>query len=77
MTKTGFILLKALMQNAPGVVTRESLEFAVWGDNRPDSDALRTHIHALRQSLDKGEPYPMLHTVPGIGFQLVTPNDAL
>ncbi len=77
LTKTGFILLKALMQTAPHVVTRESLEFDIWGDSPPDSDALRTHIHALRQTLDKGEPYPMLRTVPGIGFQLVTPDDPL
>ena len=62
---------------APHVVTREDLEFQIWGDNPPDSDALRTHIHALRQTLDKAAPYPMLHTVPGIGFQLVTPDDAL
>jgi DNA-binding response OmpR family regulator len=77
LTKTGFIILKALMQSAPHVVTREELEFQIWGDNPPDSDALRTHIHALRQTLDKAEPYPMLRTVPGIGFQLVTPDDAL
>jgi DNA-binding response OmpR family regulator len=77
LTKTGFILLKALMQNAPHVVTREHLEFQIWGDNPPDSDALRTHIHALRQALDKAEPYAMLHTVPGIGYQLTTPDEAL
>ena len=77
LTKTGFILLKCLMQGAPRVVTREDLEFQIWGDNPPDSDALRTHIHALRQTLDKAEPYPMLRTVPGVGFQLVTPDDAL
>jgi DNA-binding response OmpR family regulator len=77
LTKTGFILLKALMQGAPHVVSRQELEFQLWGDNPPDSDALRTHIHALRQTLDKAEPVPMLRTVPGIGFQLVTPDDAL
>lgn len=77
LTKTGFILLKCLMQGAPHVVTREELEFQIWGDNPPDSDALRTHIHALRQTLDKSEPYQMLRTVPGVGFQLVTPDDAL
>ena len=76
LTKTGFILLKNLMQSAPHVVTREQLEYQIWGDNPPDSDALRTHIHALRQALDKGEPHPMLRTVPGIGFQLVTPDEA-
>jgi DNA-binding response OmpR family regulator len=77
LTKTGFIMLRCLMQNAPHVVTREDLEFAIWGANRPDSDALRTHIHALRQTLDKTEAFAMLRTIPGIGFQLVTPGDTL
>lgn len=77
LTKTGFILLRVLMQHAPHLVTRENLEYEIWGDDRPDSDALRTHIHSLRQALDKDEPYPMLRTVPGIGFQLVTPHDPL
>lgn len=77
LTKTGFILLKVLMQNAPHLVPRETLEHEIWGDDRPDSDALRTHIHSLRQTLDKDEAYPMLRTVPGVGFQLVTPHDAL
>ena len=77
LTKTGFILLKTLMQHAPHVVTREDLEYEIWGDDRPDSDALRTHIHSLRQALDKDEAYPMLRTVPGVGFQLVTPHDPL
>ena len=77
LTKTGFILLKLLMQHAPHVVPREMIEHEIWGDDRPDSDALRTHIHSLRQTLDKDEPYPMLRTVPGIGYQLVTPHDPL
>lgn len=77
LTKTGFVLLKVLMQHAPHVATRETLEHEIWGDDRPDSDALRTHIHSLRQTLDKDESYPMLRTVPGIGFQLVTPHDEL
>ncbi|MES2324147.1 MAG: response regulator transcription factor [Pseudomonadota bacterium] len=75
LTKTGYVILKCLMLAAPSVVSRATLESEVWGENRPDSDALRTHIHALRQTLDKPEPFPMLRTVPGIGFQLVTPDD--
>ena len=72
LTKTGYIILKCLMREAPKVVPRDTLEHAVWGDERPDSDALRTHIHALRQALDKPFSFAMLRTVPGIGFQLVS-----
>lgn len=76
LTKTGYTILKCMMREAPKVVPRETLEHEVWGDDRPDSDALRTHIHALRQVLDKPFAFPMLRTVPGLGFKLVSQNDA-
>jgi DNA-binding response OmpR family regulator len=47
----------------------------VWGDNPPDSDALRVHIHALRQALDKPYPFPMLRTISGIGYKLVASDE--
>jgi DNA-binding response OmpR family regulator len=74
LTRTGYILLHALLKAAPRIVSRETLEQAVWGEDRPDSDALRTHIHALRQGLDKPFAYPMLITVPGAGYRLALPD---
>lgn len=74
LTKTGYTLLRCLLGAAPRIVTRETLEQAVWGDDRPESDALRTHIHALRQALDKPFAQPMVHTVPGVGYRLVLPE---
>jgi DNA-binding response OmpR family regulator len=76
LTKTGFKILTCLMKEAPKVVTREALELEVWGDHPPDSDALRTHIHALRQALDKSHSFAMLRTVQGIGYRLVAPDEA-
>jgi DNA-binding response OmpR family regulator len=66
----GHKLLAILMQKSPAVVRREQLEEALWGDNIPDSDSLRTHIHQLRQVIDKPFGKPLLHTVHGIGFRL-------
>lgn len=63
-------LLAILMQKSPAVVRREVLENALWGDEPPDSDSLRSHIHALRQQLDKPFPSPLLQTVHGVGFRL-------
>ncbi|HEY1042439.1 MAG TPA: response regulator transcription factor [Telluria sp.] len=71
LTPTGYTLLRTLMKESPRVVRRSTLEHAVWGDNPPDSDALRTHIHALRQAIDKPFGAPMLHTAPGLGYKLV------
>ncbi|WP_342120667.1 response regulator transcription factor [Pseudoduganella sp. OTU4001] len=75
LTRTGYTILKSLMKDAPRVVTRDTLEHEVWGDERPDSDALRTHIHALRQALDKPYPFAMLRTIPGIGYKLVNSDE--
>jgi len=63
-------LLETLMRRAPGLVTRAELERAIWGDQPPDSDALRAHLHLLRQTIDKPFPYPLLHTVRGFGYRL-------
>ena len=75
LTKTGFVILGCLVRAAPAVVTRDELEHAIWGEDRPQSDALRTHIHALRQTLDKSEAVAMLQTVAGVGFKLVTADE--
>jgi DNA-binding response OmpR family regulator len=75
LTPTGYQLLSALLRAAPQVVTREQLEHEVWRDDRPDSDALRTHIHALRHALDKPFGTPMLRTLPGVGFRLVPADE--
>ena len=63
-------LLAILMQKSPNVVRREVLEEALWGEDCPDSDSLRSHIHQLRQVLDKPFTTPLLHTLHGIGYRL-------
>jgi len=67
----GLKLLALLMQKSPAVVRREILEESLWGDDCPDSDSLRSHIHQLRKTLDKPFAKPLLHTVHGIGYQLI------
>ncbi len=66
----GLKLLAILMQRSPAVVRRETLEEALWGDDIPDSDSLRSHIHQLRQTIDKPFATALLHTVHGVGFRL-------
>lgn len=75
LTPTGYKILAALMRAAPRLVTREALEREVWGDSPPDSDALRTHIHTLRQALDRPFAHPMLRTQAGIGYRLTASDE--
>ena len=63
-------ILVMLMQNANRVVTRAELEKELWGDNPPQGDFLRAHMHALRAAIDKNFPVKLLHTVHGIGYRI-------
>jgi DNA-binding response OmpR family regulator len=71
----GLKLLEILMRKSPAVVRREELERELWGDDCPDSDSLRSHIHQLRQIVDKPFGSPLLHTVHGIGYRLAENGD--
>ncbi|PTN12435.1 response regulator transcription factor [Nitrosomonas aestuarii] len=69
-----FRLIQFLMQNPHRVIKREELEYAVWQDDPPDSDALRTHLSNLRQLIDKPFDRQLLHTVRGFGYILTNKN---
>ncbi len=71
----GLRLLEKLMSASPAVVTRRELEHHVWGEELPDSDSLRVHIHSLRSAIDKPFDSPLIHTRHGIGYSLATPDE--
>lgn len=64
-------IVEILMRNSPRVLSREELERHIWGDSPPDSDALRAHLHILRNAIDKQADKPLLKTLRGIGYQIV------
>ncbi|CAI8853934.1 Response regulator transcription factor [Pseudomonas chlororaphis] len=76
LSPLSFKLLVALVRAAPELVLREDLEYELWQDDPPMSDALRTHVHSLRQAIDKPFPdhEPILITVPGVGYRLAGNN---
>lgn len=67
---TPFAILRLLAEAHPRALTRTELIRRLWDDDPPDSDPLRSHIHLLRQALDKPFAQPMLKTVHGLGFRL-------
>lgn len=77
LTPTGLKLLQSLLMASPRVLSRRDLEDIVWGKEPPDSEAaLRAHIHALRQAIDRDDEIKLLHTVHGMGYRIVD-DDAL
>lgn len=68
-------ILAMLMRESPNLVSRSKLEAEIWGDEPPDSDALRAHIYALRTAIDKPFDMKLLHTVPKLGYRLSKNSD--
>ena len=75
MNPTGLKLLKILIEASPYVVPREELEVKVWGEEMPDSDSLRVHIHGLRTIIDKPFDKALIHTRHGIGYHISDPDE--
>lgn len=70
LSPIGWQILLTLAEEAPALVPRHQLSRRLWGDEPPDSDSLRSHVHLLRLELDKPFEWPMLETVHGVGFRL-------
>jgi DNA-binding response OmpR family regulator len=62
--------LEVLMRNSPRVLSREEVERAIWGDTPPDSDALRGHLHILRNVVEKNAVKTLIKTHRGLGYQI-------
>ena len=73
LSPTGFRILRILLRESPGIVTRETLENELWGEDVPDSDALRSHIYILRKVVDRpfeDEYGALIKTVKGVGLKI-------
>jgi len=75
LTPAGIRLLQRLMEEAPSVVTRDDLETLLWADERPDGDALRSHMYKLRQAIDRSFDNPLIHTVHRVGYRIAEGDD--
>lgn len=76
LTPTALGLLEALMRASPRVLSRAELEFALWGDEPPDSDALRSHLYLLRRAVDRDANTALVHTVKHRGYRLAVLDEA-
>ncbi|MFZ5509399.1 MAG: response regulator transcription factor [Pseudomonadota bacterium] len=65
-------LLETLMSAPNRVFSRAELEQAVWGDEQPMSDSLRSHMHILRRALADANGRSPIENVHGLGYRLVS-----
>ena len=71
-----FLLLEQLVRHAGQVVTRSMLMEAAWNyDFEPRGNIIDMHMHRIRQKIDHGFAYPLIHTVSGAGYMLREPAE--
>ena len=76
LSRSAFTILNVLVREHPRVVSRRQIERELWGEDPPDSDALRSHLYILRRAVDKPFGAPMIHTVTGSGYCIRAPGEA-
>ena len=47
----------------------------MWGEEVPDSDSLKVHLHHLRKTIDGEFATALLHTIPGVGIAIRDDNE--
>ncbi len=70
LSRASLTILTELMRASPNVVTKRRLETALWADEPPASDSLRSQIYILRRAIDRPFARPLLETVHGTGYRL-------
>jgi DNA-binding response OmpR family regulator len=68
LPRQAYRLLLALAEAWPRTVSRSELQLALWADEPPESDALRSHLYTLRQGL--GAAQGLVRTVHSVGLRL-------
>ncbi len=71
LSPTGRKILEVLLRASPGIVSRDELEHAIWGEATPSYNILKVHVHRLRQDVDRDFAHPIIVTIPGRGFALL------
>ncbi len=75
LTPKASAIVEVLIRDPGRVILRNKLEEALWGDDLPEKDALRSQIHLLRKALLEAG-FDGLDTVHGVGYRLIAPADA-
>ena len=66
-----FDLLRYLMENAGRAVSKTALIEHVWNFNfDPRTNIVESRICKLREKIEVDQPYPLIHTIRGVGYVL-------
>ncbi|MCU0316010.1 MAG: response regulator transcription factor [Fimbriimonadaceae bacterium] len=70
LTQREFELLEALALNQGKVLSRDTIQFRVWGDEESVSNTVDVFVASLRKKVDRLHDVKLIHTVVGFGYVL-------
>lgn len=70
LTAIEYRILKILLAHSPRTLDKQQISYEIWGDEPPDSDSLKVHIHRLRKSIELPGEKTLLHTLAGHGYAI-------
>ncbi len=70
LTQRESTLLEALACRQGQVLTRDTIQHAVWVDEFSTSNTVDVHVRNLRKKVDGGFERKLIHTVFGAGYTL-------
>ncbi|NYT62741.1 response regulator transcription factor [Alcaligenaceae bacterium] len=73
LTKKSRIILELLLGTPNVLVSRQSLQQALWPDDPPSDEAVRSQLHLLRKALQE-TGFDGIETVHGLGWKIVEPS---
>lgn len=70
LTGIGFKILHKLLEAYPYPVSRSELVSSLWGEDPPESNALKSHIYSLRKALPSVSDTACVERVSNVGYIL-------
>ena len=70
LNKTCFEILLTLANAYPNPVSKSRIIHQLWGDEPPETDALKSHIYNLRTAVDKPFEHAIIKTIVNVGYKL-------
>jgi len=70
LNRTSFSILLMLANAYPNPVSKSRIVHEIWGDNPPETNALKSHIYNLRMAIDKPFSHSVVKTIVSVGYKL-------
>ena len=70
LNRTSFSILLMLAKAYPNPVSKSRIVHEIWGDNPPETNALKSHIYNLRMAIDKPFSHSVVKTIVSVGYKL-------